>query len=95
MDTVGLEVCWETAMVASSFVVPGVVCIVVVHVNVSPVSLFTLFGGMIINFAVWAFVLLVSISSSTYLFTTTSTIGKILAMGVKSRSGGCIFDFIS
>jgi hypothetical protein len=53
-------------VVASTFVVPGGVCIAGFCVAFSMLSLAACFGGMIVYFAVCAFVLLAFVSSSTF-----------------------------
>jgi len=65
-------------VVASSFVVPGGVCIAVVCVVFRAFSLSACFGGMIVHFAVCAFVLLASVSSSA----SPSATATISAPGV-------------
>ena len=83
-------------MVASSFVVPGGVCIAGVYDVFSVLSLSVCFGGIIVHCAVCAFVLLVSVSSSTSASATTSATATdmISASGVQGRSGECISDFL-
>jgi len=74
-------------VVASTFVVPGGVCTAGVSTAgvcdvFSVVSLSACFGGMIVHFAVCAFVLLASVSSSTSASATSSTTATISATGV-------------
>ena len=80
MDAVGLEVSCETAVIACSLVVPGGVCVAVVVF--SAFSLSACFGGMIVHFAVCAFVLLASVSSSAPSSVTSSDTATISATGV-------------
>jgi hypothetical protein len=75
VDAVSLTVSWQTAVVACSFVV--CVCIAGCCVVFSMLFLSAHFGGMIVDFAVCAFVLLKSISSSA---TATATV-RISATG--------------
>jgi len=91
VDAVGLEVSCETAVMACSLVVPGGVCIAVVVF--SAFSLSACFGGMIVHDAVYASVLLTSVSWSTPSSVSSSATATISATGVWSRSGGCISDF--
>jgi hypothetical protein len=76
VDTVGLEVSWETAVVACPLVVPGGVCIAF-----SRLSLSTHFGDMIVHFAARAFVLLEFVSLSTFLSTTGTGTATVSAGG--------------
>ena len=87
MDEVGFEVSCETAVVACPLVITGGVCIAF-----SVLSLSTCFGGMIIHFAVCAFVLLASVSWSTTSSATSSAMAMamISAIGVLGRFSGCI-----
>jgi hypothetical protein len=62
VNAVLLEVSWETAVVAYSFVIS--VCIAVVCIVFSMLSLSACFSGMIVYFAVCAVVLLMSVSLS-------------------------------
>jgi len=67
VDAVGLAVSWEIAAVVCPLVVPGGV-----FIAFSVLSLSTCFGGVIVHFAVCAFVLLVSIPASTSWSATSS-----------------------
>jgi len=69
-------------VVGSMFVVPGGDCTASVCVVFSVLSLSACFGGMIVHFAVCAFVLLASVSSSTSVLATMSATATISAAGV-------------
>lgn len=98
VDSVGLKVSQETAVVACLFMVLGIHCIAVVCVIFSALSPSPCFGSMVIHFALCALVLLVSVLSSAWLSTTwlatlsTMTTASISATGAFRRSGGCISD---
>ena len=74
-------------MVASSFVVPGGVCITVVCVVFSAFSPSTSFGGMVVHFAVCAYVLVASVSSSTSASATLPAIAAATATTMISATG--------
>jgi len=93
VDGVGVEVSCGPAVVASSLIIAGGVCVAVVCVIFCAFFLSACFHGMIVHFVVCEFVLLASVSSSASSSIRESATATISASGVESRSGGCISDF--
>jgi len=92
VDAVGFEVSCVTSVVACPLVVPGGICIACRLLSFSGS-----FGGMIVQFAVCALVLLeyVSLSRASMSATSSATAtATISAKGVEGRCGGCNPDFV-
>ena len=84
LDAVRLEVSCGTAVVACSLIVPGGVCITIVHVIFSVFSLSAWFGGIGVQVAVCAFVLLLSVSLSASSSPTLSATLSVMSVAMIS-----------
>ena len=96
VDAVGFEVSRPTAEVASLVIVPGGVCIAGDCHVFSVHSLAAWFGGLIVHFPVYAFVVQASVSLSTSAGSTLSAMATVTisATGVLGRFSGSISDVL-